>query len=544
MNNIHSEEPLDGKHWEWRQACQCAEVRVCSDIARNYGLSLIAEGLFRSIEEDISDDVLEHALEHIKQSFNTEAIHKECQDFLEKERKDAEHLSARTARLPSSHSRAWKRDDTRHVLGHHRYQLPVGQGGFHVGTLRNLGLDEAVWRSSLGDDAIPLADFMYVYDCGAIPIAGAVKAVRSIVCRRVSRRLDMLFVSHFDRDHICGIPHLLHPKKGLQVDTIVMPYLDDIERIIAFGRSAATSAEPRAERFYRDIVVDPIGTMTQFAPRQIVMVASGEEGDTDPGFFELPPTEPPRSDPDGPPWKINGAGSPRSGVPSARRTPEGAIVVQKVEFNIADGIEGGWLLKPHVKKAPLQDREAFCAAVEVMLKWPRGSFRKKAQSKEVRRLLVTKHRTTLSRAYAWAFGEKNETSMSLYSGPTKPEEAGAVVYKSKERDCARVGWLGTGDACLLDPQTVRKYQDHYSEELDWVTTFMLPHHGSAHNFDPDLPVVDAELWVAAAQPKNSTWKHPAPGIVKAIKASGAKFRKVDSSPNSLLVERMVVFWPG
>jgi hypothetical protein len=197
-----------------------------------------------------------------------------------------------------------------------------------------------------------------------------------------------------------------------------------------------------------------------------------------------------------------------------------------------------------VKKAPLQDREAFCAAVEVMLKWPRGSFRKKAQSKEVRRSLVTKHRTTLSRAYAWAFGDKNETSMSLYSGPTKPEEAGAVVYKSKKRDCARVGWLGTGDACLLDPQTVRKYQDYYSEELDWVTTFMLPHHGSAHNFDPDLPVVDAELWVAAAQPKNSTWKHPAPGIVKAIKASGAKFRKVGSSPNSLLVERMVVFWPG
>ncbi|KPN63045.1 hypothetical protein SAMN04488527_11049 [Aliiroseovarius crassostreae] len=542
MDNTSSEEPLDDK--QWGDACLCAETRIRSDIARNYGLRLIFEDLCLRLEEGIPDDVLAQALKHIKKSFDVEAEHKECQEFLSKKRKEAEHLSARTARLPSSHSRAWKRDDSRHVLGHHRYQLPVGQGGFHVGTLRNLGVDETVWRSSLVEDAIPLADFMYVYDCGSIPIEGVVKAVRSIVSRRVSRRLDMLLVSHFDRDHICGIPHLLHQKKGLQVDTIVIPYLDDIERIIAFGRSSATSAEPRAERFHEDIVVDPIGTMTQFGPRQIVMVASDEEDDTDSGFFEFPPTEPPRSDPDGQPWKIKGSGGPRSAPPSARRTPEGAILVHKIEFNIVDEIKGGWLLKPHVKKAPLQDREAFCTAVEVMLKWPRGSFRKKAQSKKVRRSLVTKHRTILSRAYAWAFGDKNETSMSLYSGPANPEEAGAVVYKSKKFDCARVGWLGTGDACFLDPQTVRKYQDHYSEELEWVTTFMLPHHGSAHNFDPDLPVVDAELWVAAAQPKNSSWKHPAPGIVKAIKASGAKFRKVGSSPNSLLLERMVVFWPG
>lgn len=542
MNVSISEEIFDDQQWEF--ACQCAESRICSDIARSYGLRLAFDDFHLHLEKKIPVAVLAEALKSSHQSLDLDAFHKKCQQFLSKRKKEAEHLSARTARLPSGHSLAWKRDGSEHVLGHHRYQLPVGQGGFNVGTLRNLGLDEAVWRSSLVEDAIPLADFMYVYDCGSIPIAGVVKSVRSIVSRRASRRLDMLFVSHFDRDHICGIPHLLHQKKGLQVDTIVMPYLDDIERIIAFGRSSTISAERRAERFHEDIVVDPMGTMTQFGPRQIVMVASDEEDDGGSGFFELPPTEPPRSGPDGQPWKSKDSGGFSRAPPSARRTPEGAIVVQKIEFNIADGIEGGWLLKPHVKKAPLQDREAFCTAVEVMLKWPRGSFREKVQSKKVRRLLVTKHRTILSRAYAWAFGDKNETSMSLYSGPASPEEAGAVVYRSKKFDNARVGWLGTGDAYFMDPQTVREYQNHYSDELDWVTTFMLPHHGSAHNFDPNLPVVDAELWVAAAQPIHSSWKHPALEIVKAIKASGAKFRKVGSSPNSILMERMVVFWPG
>lgn len=546
MDSTSPEGTLDGAQLEsaWKWACLCADVCIRSDIAQGYNLEMAMADVFTPMTLDIPNDVFTRALEFRRQTFDADEFHKKCRKFLSDEKKASEHLAARTARLPSSHPRAWKRDGSKHVLGHHRYQLPVGQGGFNVGTLRKLGLDEAAWRPSLVDDAIPSADFMYVYDCGSIPIAGVVEAVRSIVSRRVSRRLDMLFVSHFDRDHICGIPHLLHQKRGLQVDTIVMPYLDDIDRIIAFGRSAVTKAERRAERFHEDIVVDPISAMAQFGPRQIVMVASDEEDEGGSGFFELPPTESPRSDPDGQSWKSKDSGGLRSEPPSARRTPEGAIVVQRIEFNVTDGTEGGWLLKPHVKKASLQDRKAFCTAIEVMLKWPRGSFREKVGNEKVRRMLVTKHRTTVSRAYVWAFGDKNETSMSLYSGPANPQKAGAVAYKSKMADSARVGWMGTGDSYLKDPKTVRNFQDHYRDELEWVSTFMLPHHGSAHNFDPDLFVVDAELWVAAAQPIHSNWKHPAPEIVKAIKASGAKFRKVGSSPNSLLEERMVVFWPG
>ena len=536
--------------WEddqWKQACQCAEFRICSDIARGYNLRLKFEYIYTDLEKDIPDDILARALKYTHQTFDVDVFHKKCLKFLSKIKKDAEYLATRTARLPSSHSRAWKRSGSKHVLGHHRYQLPVGQGGFHVGTLRDLGKDrEATWRSSLVNDAITSADFMYVYDCGSIPIAGVVKAVRSIVAKRVSRRLDMLFVSHFDRDHVCGIPYLLREKKGLQVDMIVIPYLDDIDRIIAFGRNSATRAELRTERFYKDIVVDPIGVFERFEPRQIIMVASDEEDEGGSGFFGLPTITPPHSDSDGQSWTIKDTIGSRRFPPVQRRTPEGAIVMQSIEFEClaTTGTEGGWLLKPYVKKASKSDREAFCSAVEVLLKWPRGSFREEVQNEKVRRMLVTKHQTNLSRAYAWAFGDKNETSLSLYSGPVNPEEAGAVVYKSRMFDSVRVGWMGTGDACFKEPKMVRNFQKHFSGELDWVSTFMLPHHGSAHNFDPTLLGVDADLWVAAAQPIHPNWKHPAPEIVKAIKARGAGFRKVGSSPDSLLKERMVVFWPG
>ena len=531
---------------QWKQACQCAEFRICLDFTKNNSLRRMYEDIYSDLEKDIPDDILDLALKYSRQTFDVGVCHQKYLKLLKKITKDIEFLATRTARLPSSHSRAWKRSGSKHVLGHHRYQLPVGQGGFHVGTLRDLGKDrEATWRSSLVNDAITSADFMYVYDCGSIPIAGVVKAVCSIVAKRVSRRLDMLFVSHFDRDHVCGIPDLLHEEKGLQVDTIVIPYLDDIDRIIAFGRSSATRAEPRAERFYKDIVVDPIGVFEQFELRQIIMVASDEEDEGGSSFFDTPTTMPPQIDPDGQSWTIKNTIDSRGFPLVSRRTPEGAIVMRSIEFEcLAMGTEGGWLLKPYVKKASKLDRDAFCSAVEVLLKWPRGSFREKVRNEKVRWVLVTKHQTILSRAYAWAFGDKNETSLSLYSGPVNPEEAGAVVYKSRMFDCVRVGWMGTGDACFKESKMVRNFQKHFSGELDWVSTFMLPHHGSAHNFDPTLHGIDADLWVAAAQPIHPNWKHPAPEIVKAIKASGAGFRKVGSSPDSLLKERMVVFWPG
>lgn len=528
----------------WGLACQCADFQICADIARAYGLRALAESFVDLLRRQISDELFAQALEFRRRTFDGEEFHRRCQQVRSECEQRAAHVAAQTARLPSSHPRAWKRDVAKYVLGHHRYQLPVGQGGFNVGTLRDLGQNEAMWRASLASDAIPSADFMYVYDCGSDPIAGVIHSVRSIVARRPSRRLDMVFVSHFDRDHICGIPHLLHEKRGLRVDTIVMPYLDDIDRIIAFGRSAATSGERSAERFHADAVVDPVGTMARFGPRQIIMVMPEDEDEGGSGFFELPPAEPPRSGPDGMPWKGKGSTGWRSDPPLARSTPEGATVVQRIEFDVAASTEGGWRLKPHAKRASQQDRDAFCAAVEMLLQWPRGSFCDKVKIPKERRGLVTKHRTTVSRAYAWAFGDKNETSLSLYSGPADPQMAGAVLRNSRTFARARVGWMGTGDAGFRDPLAVQRFQQHYRDEMDWVNTFMLPHHGSAHNFDPSLFVVDADLWVAAAQPIHLHWKHPAPEIVKAIKASGAQFRRVGLSPKSLLEERMVVFWPG
>ena len=533
-------QPSDDNENDCNLARECAILYIKIEIFKSYGLrSEILDFFYDLWRTEISDDLFSRALQVQRRAFNDENIHEKCRKTLRSREREASRLADQIARLPAGHSRAWKRSKDDYVISHHRYQLPVGQGGFHVGTLKTLGADEAAWRSSLTSDAIPSADFLYVYDCGSDPKAGVVGAVRSIVKRRPSRKLDMLFVSHFDRDHICGIPHLLDRRNGLRVDTIVMPYLDEVDRVIGFARTADTASDGATEQFHQDLVVDPTATMSRFSPRQIVTVMpSNEDGDAD--YFELPPTDPPRSPTGRDYWKAIDSTASYN-----RRAPDGSTVTQRLDLDILAGTDfGGWRMSTYVKRAALSDREAFCAAVEVLLRWPRGSFREKVRSKRHRRLMVTDHRTAVSRAYAWAFGDKNETSLSLFSGPAAPDQAGAVYWNMPYYPSARIGWIGTGDAGLRDRSAVTDFQNFYQDDLDWVSTFVLPHHGSAHNYDHSNPVLDAEIWVAAAQPTRSTWKHPAPEIVKAVKASGAKFKKVGSQPKSLFEERMVVFWPS
>lgn len=53
-----------------------------------------------------------------------------------------------------------------------------------------------------------------------------------------NRRLDFLFLSHAHKDHMAGIPELLKPGTGLQVDTFVLPLMTTLERLVALASSA------------------------------------------------------------------------------------------------------------------------------------------------------------------------------------------------------------------------------------------------------------------------------------------------------------------
>ena len=90
-----------------------------------------------------------------------------------------------------------------------RIFYPVGQGGFYAE------------RFYYGDENI----FTAVYDCGSISGKTAQNIVENAFQK--DERIDILFISHFDSDHV----NLIYSLKA-KINTIIMPLLHNNEKEI------------------------------------------------------------------------------------------------------------------------------------------------------------------------------------------------------------------------------------------------------------------------------------------------------------------------
>ena len=78
-------------------------------------------------------------------------------------------------------------------------QFPVGQGGFHMGWLRE-------HRQLLRIDPFQgTPPFAWAYDCGSDQLSALERQIKSIA----GARINMLFLSHLDDDHVVGVDKLL-----------------------------------------------------------------------------------------------------------------------------------------------------------------------------------------------------------------------------------------------------------------------------------------------------------------------------------------------
>lgn len=406
-----------------------------------------------------------------------------------------------------------------------RYQHPVGQGFFHSGLL----LEQGNRRLA------------YAYDCGAME-RYAQERNREIDrhIRHIGARstLDLLFLSHIHADHVNGVERLLRPKNGLKVDTIVLPLTDPIERLIAFGRTAVEDGASAQSTFYRDFVLDPGAALARFGPRRIVFVEPGDRGDGAPDGLERPLDDPRYTALAEESWKFVGRGRVRSGSQIAGSTDTELSIIEDTVAIAPSCAQGAWLLAPFVDPWIAAHRSAFLAELAIQL----GLARKRlvawlAVTRNVHSL-VTTQRDKLAAAYASITGDLNVTSLCLYSGPAPGRCQGmARNYTARfglisNLDCApddRIAWLGTGDAALNKLQRRADFIKHYGRLLDQVVTLTLPHHGSRHNFDPQLLRSVGPAFCVAAADRYSTWQHPGATVVQAIASHPAVLQTVTSA---------------
>ena len=88
-------------------------------------------------------------------------------------------------------------------MEHQRFLCPVGQGGFAIEVI---------------------GDYTVVYDCGSLTSQQNVEKCIDHL-QRERKRVNVLFISHFDKDHVNSIGYLL---KRVKVEKAVMSFIPDV----------------------------------------------------------------------------------------------------------------------------------------------------------------------------------------------------------------------------------------------------------------------------------------------------------------------------
>lgn len=428
-------------------------------------------------------------------------------------------------------------------MDHLRQHRPVGQGGFHT--------------ASLQDQQRTLH---YVYDCGAMPTYASRRDAeidQYIGERGAASLLDFLFISHAHADHLNGVPRLLAARTGLKVDTIVMPLLPLADRLVAFARAAFADPRLAGNAFYRDFIIDPVAAVRRFGPARIVLVRPGQRGRNSPGAPGAN-GDPPDGNPDrpdalmaragghAPAWEVVGRGA--AVAHTAANGPVAPVfeLDDTLGFGMRDRHGRWWLLAPFVEPAVRANRSLFRSTLAGQLGISLAQLTGRLRTTAGLLNLLTNHVADLAAAYKVVDDDLNVTSLSLYSGPVALPAApfGYLArfgkWQSGPSGDDRCAWLGTGDAALAATAYRRNFLDHYRLLLRNVQSFVLAHHGSERNFDPQLLVeIDPGLVIAQAD-KIGRWRHPGTGVVQATASSGRFVCVVTSSPDSSVTEHIAL----
>ena len=284
-----------------------------------------------------------------------------------------------------------------------RTQYPIGQGCFHAGHVR--------WNenSRLSDD------FRYVYDCGSSDGSAALQD--SIVAWRThASRIDALFVSHLDADHVNGLDRLLG---SVTVDTVYIPYLDGAALVVDIVEAEVDGAVSAS---LVEAHLDPQSWFGRRGVARIVRVrASTADGrpDTEPSPPDVEPDEdlplggplPPKVPFDA---KSRADRSQGAGRASLETMDSGEMVV------VNPGQPLLWVLVPHVDPAPQIRRSAFYREVRQVLglapyqRLRADRLAAAIRDREERRLLRNCYEQIIS---GGSGNLHNRVSLSLYSGP-------------------------------------------------------------------------------------------------------------------------------
>lgn len=322
--------------------------------------------------------------------------------------------------------------------------------------------------------------FRVVYDCGSSRKRTTVEREVGTFVERHGLSQDLLFISHFDKDHVSGLPIL----RGSQVrfGRALAPLLEPEERLLAYAKSlsGATSEDsenaPEDDEFYRRLIAAPAATLGELA-EDVDLIPPGDgadEGDPDP----VPP-----------------------GLDLADDALKLREDIQRTACTIQLTASAGqsttsvplWEFKYFVFQRVRRQAPHFREQLRVALGLTKLELANCLEHEESLLALVTDYQDQLRAAYdaLSGLGSRNDTSLCLYSGPPATLRSFSTyrsrgLHEHTERPEIGAwqllpGWLGTGDAPLKAAAEIAEFNQIFKARKALCGYLALPHHGSRHN---------------------------------------------------------------
>lgn len=355
-----------------------------------------------------------------------------------------------------------------------RTQWAVGNGFFHSG------------RVATQADSIH-----YVYDCGALQKRANQDALKREIQEFSSRtsRAHLFFLSHFDFDHVSGLPFLA---PQISIDRFIIPMIPEQDRLLSLARQlrdgSFTPDGSDQAQFYQELIIDPSTALSDVARDgnqaievQVVSVSDLVADDGNLGGSASSPGLPELLAPN----ELSGATTgPLTPIISADGVNAdcGGEIVWEWRHRIA--IEAGNVVEHFTKHLV---RLAGLASVADLT--DPAVIRKIVLTKDAQ--LITSYNAAVAKI-GKSF-TRNMTSLMLYSGP--PATARFRAYRSRSATVERAeigawnprpGWLGLGDADLRAAKRIAHVNSVFQSQKPLVGTFAPSHHGSKRDWDMKL----------------------------------------------------------
>ncbi len=416
-------------------------------------------------------------------------------------------------------------------------QFAVGQGGFLIGRIVQRDINKS-------------REFTYAFDCGSINREHFEQGLDACSVQRI----DVLFVSHLDLDHINGIDALAAKVK---IDAVVLPCLDALQTIML-------ASECIYGHGVRESIVALLRNPAAWFGKRGVKKVYFQTRDIGRDESPIPESQRGQDSSDNEsrndfendnriPYQINKSRVPRNGSGDVFILDKSAVLQVGIPTNSSVSGVGVWMLVPYVHPFSAESLDAFIKAASCILKKisKSGEPATKAFTRKLLKVLRDEtSRKKLKACYAVLSSDNNKPSMSLYSGPaflSDDPERSLLVEKFRHHNfnnCQQLnqkeyGWLSTGDANLQSDETRSAWVTKYETHLASVAVFVLPHHGSnRHIHDDVIQRMPNATKVACAATKRP--KHPHPALQQRLQIRGEEIVQVSELPKSSITLKVTL----